>query len=187
MNKTNKSFQFDSKRIHLTRSSFSCLANNNKPTCLLYGLLFHVQIPPRPLGIMPVCISRKMIMSAYFCFQLRKPYKCECFLFQNISVTLALSIPMPFQFEELYSVSSHQKHIECFARFRSYQRSRRSHLSHTGPLNTLAVFTRNCEWLRVSNFRTAVKMSQNKCVRDIFYFHDSSSHNLLNLGELFQC
>lgn len=90
MNKTNKSFQFDSKRIHLTRSSFSCLANNNKPTCLLYGLLFHVQIPPRPLGIMPVCISRKMIMSAYFCFQLRKPYKCECFLFQNISVTLAL-------------------------------------------------------------------------------------------------
>ena len=64
--------------------------------------------------------SRKMIMSAFFFFRLRKPYRCECFLFQNISVTLALSIPMPFQFEALYSVSSHQKHVECFARFRSY-------------------------------------------------------------------
>ena len=89
--------------------------------------LFHVQIPPRPFGT-HACVhlkwrkvgSRKMIMSAYFCFGLRKPYRCDCFVFQNISVTLALSIPMPFQFEELYSVSSHQKHIECFARFRSY-------------------------------------------------------------------
>ena len=53
-----------------------------------------------------------------FFFRLRKPYRCECFLFQNISVTLALSIPMPFQFEALYSVSSHQKYIECFACFR---------------------------------------------------------------------
>ena len=89
--------------------------------------LFHVQIPPRRFGT-HACVhlkwrkvgSRKMIMSAYFCFGLRKPYRCDCFVFQNISVTLVLSIPMPFQFEELYSVSSHQKHIEFFARFRFY-------------------------------------------------------------------
>ena len=29
-------------------------------------------------------------MSAYFCFGLRKPYRFDCFLFLNVSVTLAL-------------------------------------------------------------------------------------------------
>ena len=111
-----------------------------------------------------------MIMSAYFCFRLRKPYRCDCFLFLNVSVTLALFHTDAFSVRSAVLSFFHQKHIECFARFRFYLRSRRSHLSHTGRLNTLALFTRNCEWLRVSNFRTAVKMSQNKCVRDISKF-----------------
>lgn len=114
--------------------------------------------------------SRKMIMSAYFCFGLRKPYRCDCFLLLNVSVTLALFHTDAFSVRSAVLSFFSPKTHRCFARFRFYQRSRRSHLSHTGPLNTLALFTRNCEWLRVSNFRTAVKMSQNKCVRDISKF-----------------
>ena len=164
-------------RIHLTSSSFSCMANNKKPTCLLYCLPFSransteafrnhacMHLKWRKVG------SRKMIMSAYFCFWLRKPYRCDCLLFLNVSVTLALfhtdALSVRSAVLSFFSPKTHRM-------FRALSFLMALSTFTLEPHGTAQYFSSvHTElWMATRlNFRTAVKMSQNKCFRDISKF-----------------